>query len=41
MPGAFTGVLQRHQAKATMPKMLLNHGSMGGFFGSEPSGLAP
>ncbi|WP_407155155.1 HK97 family phage prohead protease [Bradyrhizobium sp. STM 3557] len=32
-PGAFTGVLARHAAKATMPKMLLNHGSMGGFFG--------
>ncbi|MGJ5149860.1 HK97 family phage prohead protease [Bradyrhizobium sp. HKCCYLR1023] len=32
-PGAFTGVLARHAAKSTMPKMLLNHGSMGGFFG--------
>ncbi|QOG20452.1 HK97 family phage prohead protease [Bradyrhizobium sp. SEMIA] len=33
-PGAFAGVIQRHQAKGTMPKMLLNHGSMGaGFFG--------
>ena len=41
MPGAFTGVLQRHQAKATMPKMLLNHGSMGGFFGSDPMADLP
>jgi HK97 family phage prohead protease len=33
-PGAFAGVIQRHQAKGTMPKLLLNHGSMGaGFFG--------
>lgn len=29
-PGAFASVLARHQAKGTMPKMLLNHGSMGG-----------
>jgi HK97 family phage prohead protease len=41
MPGAFTGVLQRHQAKASMPKMLLNHGSMGGFFGSDPMADLP
>src|SRR5262249_24449047 len=41
MPGAFTGVLQRHQAKATMPKMLLNHGSTGGFFGSDPMADLP
>jgi HK97 family phage prohead protease len=34
LTGAFTGVLARHAAKGTMPKMLLNHGSMGGgFFG--------
>lgn len=30
VPGAFKGVLARHDAKGTMPKMLLNHGSMGG-----------
>jgi hypothetical protein len=34
LPGAFKGVLAAHQAKGTMPKMLLNHGSMGmSFFG--------
>jgi hypothetical protein len=33
LPGAFAGAIQRHQVKSTMPKMLLNHGSMGGFFG--------
>jgi uncharacterized protein len=33
LPGAFAGAIQRHQAKSTMPRMLLNHGSMGGFFG--------
>ena len=38
LPGAFAGAIQRHQAKSTMPKMLLNHGSMGGFFGgSDPT----
>jgi hypothetical protein len=38
LPGAFTGVLARQAAKDTMPKMLLNHGSMGGgiFGGSDP-----
>jgi HK97 family phage prohead protease len=34
LPGAFAGVLARHQAKGTMPKMLLNHGSATSFFGS-------
>lgn len=34
LPGAFTGVLQRHQSAGTMPKMLLNHGSATSFFGS-------
>jgi hypothetical protein len=34
LPGAFAGAIARHQAKSTMPKMLLNHGSMdGGLFG--------
>jgi hypothetical protein len=38
LPGAFTGVLARHTGKGTMPKMLLNHGSMGGglFGGNDP-----
>jgi HK97 family phage prohead protease len=42
-PGAFAGVIQRHQAKATMPKMLLNHGSMGGGFfgGNDPMADLP
>lgn len=42
-PGAFTGVLARHQAKGTMPKMLLNHGSMGGgmFGGADPMADLP
>jgi HK97 family phage prohead protease len=42
-PGAFAGVLQRHQAKSTMPKMLLNHGSMGGSFfgGNDPMADVP
>ncbi|HWL19526.1 MAG TPA: HK97 family phage prohead protease [Bradyrhizobium sp.] len=42
-PGAFAGVLARHQAKATMPKMLLNHGSMGGglFGGADPMADLP
>lgn len=34
LPGAFAGVLARHRAKGTMPKMLLNHGSALSFFGS-------
>jgi phage head maturation protease len=29
LPGAFASAIQRHQAESTMPKMLLNHGSMG------------
>jgi Escherichia/Staphylococcus phage prohead protease len=33
LPGAFAGAIQRHQTKSAMPKMLLNHGSMGGLFG--------
>ena len=42
LPGAFAGAIQRHQAKSTMPKMLLNHGSMGGFFGgSDPMADLP
>jgi len=41
LPGAFSGVLARHQANATMPKMLFNHGSMGGFFGSDPMADLP
>ncbi len=43
LPGAFASVLARHQAKGTMPKMLLNHGSMGGgFFGtSDPMADLP
>lgn len=42
-PGAFAGVLARHQAKGTMPKMLLNHGSMGGgmFGGADPMADLP
>ena len=38
LSGAFTGVLARHAAKGSMPKMLLNHGSMGGglFGGNDP-----
>jgi uncharacterized protein len=38
LPGAFAGAIARHQAKSTMPKMLLNHGSMGGglFGGNDP-----
>jgi uncharacterized protein len=42
-PGAFAGVIQRHQAKGTMPKMLLNHGSMGGgiFGGADPMADLP
>lgn len=42
-PGAFAGVLARHQAKSTMPKMLLNHGSMGGglFGGADPMADLP
>jgi uncharacterized protein len=41
--GAFAGVIQRHQAKSTMPKMLLNHGSMGGgmFGGNDPMADVP
>jgi HK97 family phage prohead protease len=40
LPGAFAGAIQRHQAKSTMPKMLLNH--MGGFFGgSDPMADLP
>ncbi|MGJ5000565.1 HK97 family phage prohead protease [Bradyrhizobium sp. HKCCYLRH2060] len=43
LPGAFTGVLARHAAKGTMPKMLLNHGSMGGglFGGADPMSDIP
>ena len=42
LPGAFAGAIQRHQAKSTMPKLLLNHGSMGGFFGgSDPMADLP
>jgi uncharacterized protein len=42
-PGAFAGVIQRHQANGTMPKMLLNHGSMGGglFGGADPMADLP
>jgi uncharacterized protein len=43
LPGAFAGALQRHQAKSTMPKMLLNHGSTGGGFfgGNDPMADLP
>ncbi len=35
LPGAFTKTLAEHQTRGKMPKMLLNHGSMGGgLFGS-------
>jgi HK97 family phage prohead protease len=40
-PGAFAGVIQRHQAKGTMPKLLLNHGSMSSFFGADPMADLP
>lgn len=41
-PGAFASVLAKHQAKGTMPKMLLNHGSMGSMFGgSDPMADLP
>jgi HK97 family phage prohead protease len=39
--GAFAGVLARHQTKGTMPKMLLNHGSMGSMFGGDPMADLP
>jgi HK97 family phage prohead protease len=43
LPGAFAPVLARHQAKNSMPKMLINHGSMGGglFGGSDPMADLP
>lgn len=43
MPGAFTKTLAEHQARGKMPKMLLNHGSMGGglFGSSDPMADVP
>ena len=42
LPGAFDRTLAQHRAGGTMPKMLLNHGGMGGFFGSpSPEDLLP
>lgn len=42
-PGAFQKTLARHQSANTMPKMLLNHGSMGGglFGGADPMADLP
>lgn len=42
-PGAFQKTLARHKSAGTMPKMLLNHGSMGGslFGGSDPMADLP
>lgn len=43
LPGAFSSVLARHKANGTMPKMLLNHGSMGAalFGGNDPMADLP
>jgi hypothetical protein len=43
LPGAFASVLARHKANNTMPKMLLNHGSMGAslFGGNDPMADLP
>lgn len=43
MPGAFQKTLDAHKAAGTMPKMLLNHGSMGGspFGGNDPMADLP
>ncbi len=42
LAGAFDRTLAQHRAAGTMPKMLLNHGGMGGFFGSpSPEDLLP
>lgn len=42
-PGAFQKTLARHKSIGSMPKMLLNHGSMGGglFGGSDPMADLP
>lgn len=37
--GAFAATLARHKAAGTMPKMLLNHGSMGGLAGGPMADL--
>jgi Escherichia/Staphylococcus phage prohead protease len=43
LPGAFQKTLDAHDAGGTMPKMLLNHGSMGGspFGGNDPMADLP
>jgi hypothetical protein len=43
VPGAFQKTLEAHKAAGTMPKMLLNHGSMGGspFGGNDPMADLP
>src|ERR1700740_268837 len=41
-PGAFKGTLAEHDRNGTMPKMLLNHGGMGGWLSSpSPDDMMP
>jgi len=42
MPGAFTKTLADYKTRGKMPKMLLNHGGLGGFFSAPaPEDLIP
>ena len=41
LPGAFDATMARHKAAGTMPKMLLNHGGLGGFNQPSPDDMLP